>query len=460
MTARIDRQPARSWSLLHSAAVYGLFLFMLIRPINFYLFDRVFEAYYMLAAPVFIALYFYARGLGDGWELRFVAAYSLWILISRLLNGQIFLELDRDLVVDSFLACALLGLGPVLKRKARLRFLDLFSLSLTAFFTVLTVLAMYTALFRYDILNPITEGALSALDDSRTRLQLLGYNPNVCSIWLLVSFCLLIYLFFRCRRWYCRLPVCAALLLHYVCIALTLSRSAKASCAVVLGLLAAMLLRERLLKTKAGGRALVLVLALAACLVTPLAYKGFDLSAKGVSLLSEALLSEASMPSAEGTETAAKPAVYQREESFLQDTGRLPIYESAFMALKKEPQRLLKGSLTRDIVAITGAHPGIHKVFGHFHNSYLEILVIGGLPGFLLAMAFFVLLAVDVVRLFFAPAGSLDFATRFLGLPVTGLLLYNMLESSLFATMDLRAILFFILAGFVIAAARELPRRV
>ena len=95
----------------------------------------------------------------------------------------------------------------------------------------------------------------------------------------------------------------------------------------------------------------------------------------------------------------------------------------------------------------------------HMHNVLLQVLMLTGLPGFLLVLAFFVLLIFRAVRLFFSGAPT---AVKSLVLPVSGVLFYGLFEIILFtasaderALTDFRELFFFLIAGVVLAYSYE-----
>ena len=492
MIDRLFSDKERNWSFIHAAAAYTLVLFFMFRPVNFYLLDKVYSSYYMILIPVLVGMYYFTRGLRDGLEIKILTAYSLWIFVSRVINGQLFLELDRDLVFESFLTCVLVGLGLGLKPSFRAKLLDILSLTVTIPYTAICAISVYAGVFQKYLVNPITGATLVGYGEGHARINILDLNPCNGANWLYVSFCLLIYLFLRYKKWFYRIPILISLLLHHLCITLAFTRSINVSACVMVGLLAAMLVFEYKKGMTVRKKALTLVVIV--CVISPLFYKSYDVSAKLLSKLhsisSVQTTEVAELSSRSDVKWSAEPLSYvgtvevkplvkssipaDSEESAKQvflssyerdigfkDTGRLIIWKTAFNTMINEPQRLIKGSLTRDIVEITGSNPEIRATkgfYGHFHNSYIETLVVGGLPGFALAMAFFLLLVIKSVKLFFAPAGSVSLAMRFLCLPVCSIMIYNLFESSLFAIMDFRSVSFFIIAGFMLAAAKDLPK--
>ena len=89
----------------------------------------------------------------------------------------------------------------------------------------------------------------------------------------------------------------------------------------------------------------------------------------------------------------------------------------------------------------------------HWHNSLLQTLMLTGIPGFLAAAAFLVLVVSAGVRTFFS--GKAPLYRRLLVLPVAGLFLQGMLESYLFCQVELPFYFFLVLSGYLLAFDRE-----
>ena len=102
----------------------------------------------------------------------------------------------------------------------------------------------------------------------------------------------------------------------------------------------------------------------------------------------------------------------------------------------------------------------------HMHNLWLQVLMLTGLPGLLLVLAFCVLLIWRMLRLFFSQDPGTDIAVKILTFPLTGVMIYGMFETILFtqcaddrANTDFRELFFFLLAGIVLAYSYELAPR-
>jgi len=445
-----------SWSQIYMLAVFAILLFYMAYNLHVYLFNTLFDTYYLLAVPVFITLYYCREGLRGGLEVKLVSYFGLWVFITRLLCGDLFLQKDLGLVMDVFLACAILGMGISIDRLKGLKFIDTISILFCLFYTTLSVVCIYTAVFQCEIYNPFSEWYLAYFGIN--RLFALSNSPNRCCVWFFMSIFLAVYLFFRRKEWYLRLPLCFVMLLNFIALALTFSRNMKVGFSIASSMLLILLAFEYLPIKKIWHKVFSIFLIL--CLVFPLAYKSFDLATFGVNKSAEFVLQENTVEQGDmSTQVEAvgnDSEIYARNHSLLHDTGRIDIYKSIFWSLKEEPLRLFRGSLTEDISTVTKEYIKRFQ-YGHIHNTFLEILFVTGIPGFVLAMAFFLLIVRHCIRLFFVTGTHMSI--KILTIIITGLFSYNMLESSLFCVTDVGSISFFIIAGILISYSRALDSK-
>ena len=234
-------------------------------------------------------------------------------------------------------------------------------------------------------------------------------------------------------------------------------------------------------------KALCVVLALLlACGTAYGAYKGYEAIVSGVASASQALQHAAettlptpqpelpsdatedpassaadSVPAASQTEggspaNSAGEGIIPQNRELTQDlltlTGRTnDIYGAALPVLKQRPSILLTGSLDGETIGIATRMAG--RPLYHWHNSLLQTLMLTGIPGFLAAAAFLVLVVIAGVRTFFS--GKTPLYRRLLVLPVAGLCLQGMLESYLFCQVESPFYFFLVLSGYLLAFDRE-----
>ena len=486
-------QDTLDWQKFLSVAIFIVFVYHLLRYVQPDIWGQIYCVYYMFLVPALIAVYLSHRRLEGPVELKLFIFYWIWIFVSRLLNGDFYLTHDGDMVLNIGLSCVMMAVCLLLDGKERQRFLDGLSIAAGGFYSLLSVCGLYAVLYQKELYNPLTGGSLCNFwyYDGLSRLQLLGKHANETAVWFFLGFFLLIYLFFRHKSLLWRIPIVAAAAMNYINLCMTFSRSNMVAFSVCFSLLLAMVILRRLSAAKMG-RQLLATMGLLLVLL-PLSYKSFDITAEIVGRAATELAAvkqqaaeqiddatqqtaavqpeaEAEIEAAEqiddatsqtaavqpeaGAEIVATPApaiqpAYSDKRGF-SDTGRFTIYRAIIPTMQQEPLRLVRGCLCMDVMKI--AHQYLINKDPHFHNTFLQVLCITGLPGLLLILALCAVLAMRIIRLLFSAA---PLEIKVLTLILIGLFIYNMLEVSLFVAADTRAFVAYILAGAVIAYDKE-----
>jgi len=148
-----------------------------------------------------------------------------------------------------------------------------------------------------------------------------------------------------------------------------------------------------------------------------------------------------------GTQTSYGSRFAEARSTF---GARVAIWETGVQILKDRPLGLLIGELHGNAVERMSLIAG--KKEHHLHNSYLETLVIGGVPALLLAVAVSVLLIIYGLRLMVDEKAPL--ASKMLVLPLVGLFIHSVLENYIFTFNELPNLPFFLCAGVVVYEAR------
>lgn len=490
---RMDRYIKFSRRQFMAFSVFVVLIYHLLRYVHPDIWGQIYCVYYMFLVPALIAVYFAYKRLEGPVELKLFVFYWIWIFVSRLLNGDFYLTHDGDMVLNMGLGCVMMAVCLLLEGKERQRFLDGISIAVGGFYSLLSVCGLYAALYQKELYNPLTGGSLCSFwyYDGLSRLQLLGKHANETAVWFFLGFFLLMYLFFRHKSLLWRIPIVAAAAMNYINLCMTFSRSNMVAFSVCFSLLLAMVILRRLSAAKMG-RQLLATMGLLLVLL-PLSYKSFDITAEIVGRAATELAAvkqqaaeqiddatqqtaavqpeaEAEIEAAEqiddatsqtaavqpeaGAEIVATPApaiqpAYSDKRGF-SDTGRFTIYRAIIPTMQQEPLRLVRGCLCMDVMKI--AHQYLINKDPHFHNTFLQVLCITGLPGLLLILALCAVLAMRIIRLLFSAA---PLEIKVLTLILIGLFIYNMLEVSLFVAADTRAFVAYILAGAVIAYDKE-----
>jgi O-antigen ligase len=133
-------------------------------------------------------------------------------------------------------------------------------------------------------------------------------------------------------------------------------------------------------------------------------------------------------------------------------SNRGEIYASVIPTLKADPMRILIGKYSSKIMDI----PNLFQSYPYFHmhNFLLQVLMLTGIIGLALVLAFTVLMVLKMIRLFFSQHSDATMDIKVLTLPLSEIFIYGMFETILFtasaderALTDFRELFFFLLAG-------------
>ncbi|MDY4635696.1 MAG: O-antigen ligase family protein [Candidatus Limivicinus sp.] len=473
------------------------YVFHLLRYVHDDIWGSIYSVYYPCLIPILIAFTVYFRWGKWKKEEKLFLWFAVWVYISRLLNGDFFLANDADMVLNTGLSFVFMVICIALNRENRERLLEGISILTSGYFTLLSWLGLYSWLLRRELYNPLTGESICNFEGGLYRLKLYGRNSTEVTQWFFLSLFLLLYLFFRKKSLRWRIPIAAAAISNLLALTVTFSRSGRLAFAVCAALLVFLVILNRI-PWRSGLTRLLVVLACIA-VVTPLVYVGFNMVATGMQHSSAFLLERI-----QREETAAEPSqtlaagtlrssasvlmpyeadeIHQPEQTFtsstmealisentnvaglkavplnikedkrgLDDSGRMEIFRSIIPTIQQEPLRLLRGCMCRDVMSISNTVLPFPKP--HFHNTFLQILCLTGLPGFLVILAICGLLSVKIIRLLFSAA---PVEVKSLTLVLIGTFIYNMLEVSLFVAADTRAFVAYIIAGAVLAYSYEL----
>lgn len=410
----------------------------------------------------FMALFFYHYSFHRSFEGNLVLFYAFWFMATRFLNDDHWMAREPDLVLTRFLCAAMLGLGPMLDKEGRRRFLNFFCAAVGIFYFISGALAIVVNLLGTYIYLP-PEGVLFGLDEPWHIHYINVFNTNrtISSLWFYIAFCLMLYQFFACRNKRWRIPIVIAGLLFYVAISLVFSRTVKLITSVSVAMLAMLLALKYLPLKKLWQKAAILILC--AGLLIPLTFKSFDWTASLMSDVSSLMISEST-----GEESAGVNFSDNRNlgEDISNLSERSQIFASFIPSLKLSPRRIFVGCFSDKLMSIPNLFVDFPIPFLHMHNFLLETFMLTGLMGFLLVAFFCLRLVIRMLHLFFTPDRRVSLADKVLTIPLAGILLYGMFEVVVFtacsdkrAPTDMRELSFFIIAGMVLACSHEvLPR--
>ena len=458
-----DRLP-----LFMAVAAACMLLFYLFIPVAPLRWHDLYLSYGKTAIVAMAAVYFFCRGFSGTVEIKLVLYYTVWFFLSRLLNHDLYLQNELDITLSRLLCCVMLPVGMLLTADQRRRLLDCVVAVACLFYFVTALIGLYACIFGVFFYVP-PEGAVFGIDNyyyGYSFYYIIAWETNrtISAVWFYLAWCMMVYEFFRCENKLWRIPITLAWLVFHLAIAFCFCRSIKlAVCANAVMLVVLWCLQKLRTRSKGLRTALIVVLAAASFL---LSYKSFDLMTGAAEFVYNQLDTDIERTS----DMFFGPNYLRRNEEYqtFSDnrdmdytvgklSGRSAIYKSVIPALKAEPRRILIGKLSHKVMDY--AHTVLDYPYFHIHNYLLQVLLLTGLPGFLLVLAFSVLLVIRCVRLFFSGAALTE---KLLVLPISGIFMYGMLETILFtdsadqrALTDFRELFFFLLAGFVLAAYYE-----
>lgn len=467
MNEKIKIPSEERWHQWYASAAFILFCFFMVCPVAPERWNDLYSFYGKTLIVAFIALAFFARRFDYVLEVKLVALYAVWMLLSRMLNSDLYMVREPELVLSRFLCAAMLATGLILNAAQRRRFMNAFCAAVGIFYFVSGGLAILVNLLdTYFYLPP--EGVLFGLDEPWHIHYINVFNTNrtISSLWFYIAFCLMIYQFFACKNKLWRIPIVIAGLLFYVAIGLAFSRTVKLISSVSIAMLAMLLALKYLPLRKIWQK--ILIVALCAALFIPLTFKSFDWTVSLMSDVSSAMLNVSDTGAEQDGEAAHVDYTDNRDlkEDISNLSERRQIFASFIPTLKTDPKRILMGCFSDKLMNVPNLFVDFPVPFTHMHNFLLEVFMLTGLIGFLLVLGFCLLLVLRMLHLFFTQEPSVGLAEKILTIPLTGILIYGMFEVVIFtacgdrrAPTDMRELSFFVLAGIFLGFSYDvLPK--
>ena len=476
------RLRAVSWQRLYAAGVFLLFCFALLRLLAPQRTDDLFETYGRFLLAALFGAFLCREGFPREWLLRLHLGYLAWLLLTRWLNGDFYLFVDRELVRTEVLSFVMLSVGFVLGGEGRRRFLNVLSLVYAGFFVLFSALGLFVAVTgTYIHLPPENVWiTIRAVGNPVPLLNLLSSFRLTSAARLYLSWGLLGYQFFRARRLLPRLLLALCMLILHLAIALCYSHTIWITLALSLAMLA-VLLGHRYLRLQ--NRALrIALLALCFVAVFLAGYKSFGLSLRLRDLLRaelaprfEQAYTASSHPfnpeyfgiAGPDPELTVDPAPHTSMEDVLENgdvyletprsvntaltlSWRTLIWESVFYRAGREPAFLLRGQLSKEMMEPTNRYlEGVYRIprQPNMHNCLFQVVLLTGLPGLLLVLGWFLLSIRRMLSVFFSGAEQVPLPIAFLTIPLTGMFLFSLMEYELFPAWDSSTRAFLLLLG-------------
>lgn len=311
--------------------------------------------------------------------------FVLWFVISRVLNGELYLQNSwwhlSSLCVTYLLAFPFAFATDDGQRRRGLTVVAwLFSIA----FSLLAWLSVIAIVRGQNIVLPFLGSELGAESSRLTANQ----HPNGSAMLFLIAFVFSLYLAAHLRKRWVLFPAALMCLGCYLGIALTVSRTVMVELSLVMGAVA-FLGCMRLKKLRRA--ALRFVCAAAAfVLAFGLCYASFDFAVRGVTAVQQKqLLPTAAAQQQEPTPTPVPENVIKTRpmgKDLATLTGRSSIWNGAMSVIRNDPKVALIGILDSEYVPRINEFM-VFKVT-HVHNAWLQTLLNLGLPALLMALCF------------------------------------------------------------------------
>ncbi len=451
------------WSngYLISIAVSFYLIYYMVTPLHHYLLQPLqWSAFFMFGIPALFGM------CGITLINRKTVEYLLlellwgWIVVTRFLNGDWLLKDNADYIV--FMSLMVLGIVPglVLTEQSKQRYFNVISMAIILFYMVLGVLGVYIGITHRELINPLDQYR-SHLSFKQWRLGMLGFGSNETGELFLVSFSIVFASFLGWKGKLKKTILIIAAIVDFLAISLTRSRNAQINTCLILGIFFAILAVRKLSSKPLLMRILAGVLLI--IIVTTGLYQMFEPCRKGmwkaysVAFQDKTVKNGTSFEVDTVTENQSTEAYTTSEEeqqyvtdtrTFLDDTGRLPIYRGAIDSLKSEPNRLLIGCRFEDVMKYYNATA--KKPMAHFHNMFLQIINIFGIPGLSIVLAFYCVILKKGLKIAFDTSGLFPIEEVMQVLPILAISDFNILEAGLFTNMGFCQIVFFMWCGILV----------
>ncbi len=487
-----------SWNTVYALAILALAAYYLLELIAPMRCQDLFEAYIFIGLGVLAGMYFSHYGLSGPAELKLYIYFMLWALLSRWLNRDIYLFVDKDLLIDILLAFVVFAAPFCLDKKQRERFIDVFTLIYGGFFLAASVMGIFVYLTNtYIHLPPENVWITIKQEGSLYSLNLLSSHRLSTAPRLFMAYMLFMYQLIKRRKVIARVFNTIIIVILHLAIALCHSRTTQIAMSGGAAMLAMLVLMPKLKNMKAGGR--LISLCAAACAALVLCYFSFDLcnavSTKAHNIAAPAFEQsytalngkpnedffglrvetddyianqEAKKQQAESTVFPEETAAPQEESLTATDerklagnwtfTGRTEIWHAGVVSMLREPSKLAIGQLSKNCMQTVNSvlrelFPHVKEYKTHMHNSFAQVFMYMGVPGLLLALLWTLFLVRKMLRVFFNT--SLPLEKKLATVSIAAFFVINLAEVFLFTSFDYSSFPFMIIAGCFLADYKE-----
>ena len=472
----------------------------------------LYNSYGVVAIGAMAGIWLAKRGFSGPAEVKIFLLYLVWALVSRWLNGDIYLFIDFELVLWILLGFLCFAAGTTLSEKSCGIFLDLLTIIYSGFFLLVALASIFVFLTDTYIHIPPENVWITILNEGgMNSLNALSTHRLIAVARFFLAACLVVYQFVKRKNLLVRIfCVLAYIPLH---VAITLCHGRTTHIAMAVGFAMLMLLAFIPVFEKRSKPLRFAALSIIVALSMLVFYKSFDacdvmvakvrettvpgfeayynaletkpseeyfgirLTAEELEAINEEVListddSEEAKAAVEAAEKAIKKAAKTEKETVVDNrsilgnwtfTGRTEIWESGILAIMRNPDMALWGNSSNGFIELVNhilhneVAPTVKEHKSHMHNSFMQTLMLFGLPGLLLVLAWTVLMVKKMLRLFFSKVAPLH--DKFLTVPLAGIFLVSLAEVFIFCSIDTIAIVFYLIAGAFLSRYYEILKK-
>lgn len=429
--------------------------------------------YLLFPISFYAIIYFFSSyGKHRNIELYILFANFLWVALMCWLHHSNYNDIF-SIHSESFWAlmwCIFFFAGVSLHRVSRKKAIDWLSVIICGYLFILSVLALYGVfLGKLPIQSRFFSEFIYYTEESHNGLRhitFLGYHRNITTAWFFIGMCLMINQWFTCENRLWRIPIGIAGLFFFLIIGMQHSRSNYVATAVALALLTLSLLMHHFSNFFYSGKYNIFLKLITFCTAALAAvflfYSAVSQSSTIISKIAVNISAnqteqiEISDGTSSGSDEASEIAVITDERSFLEDatsmTGRTTIWKAVIPAIKAKPSIAAIGY--DDAIEFINLFTGVKYHYAHMHNTFLQALVYYGIPSMLLYIVFFTFLFVKMLKFYFSD--KVKICDKIIVLPLSGLLLYGIIELLLSSVTRVSSVLFCFFAGVLISRYKEI----
>ncbi|MBQ6215331.1 MAG: O-antigen ligase family protein [Oscillospiraceae bacterium] len=452
------------WPWIHAFGFFVLFAMQMTQYYYCNFYAIWFPNRYAAVTCLFVILYYAVRRFRDGHETNILTSYAVWVLITRIINGYFFDEDDLLFTVGMFICVLAMALPFQFERRNRQAVFNVFTGVFFGVITFVSAVGIYAALVQRSIdirfLGKTLNAAVFWHDDGIFRLRIADAHANTGACWAFLGMTLAANRFFAAKKMWLKTVLAVAAAIDFIAMCLTNCRTMFAAFSICFAVFIFILADRKPVKYNNKKRVLAFVLSLV--IISPLAYKSIDWTLKGVNAVSNIICSEylSDAETANTENTDGDTTLFENSRDVLGEGStlrpRILIWKSAVITIRQQPERLLIGSSEARLSEVSDASEGINFHVYHYHNMFLNTLMLTGVPGLVIVLAFLYILIRKILLLLFSRKEEASLAEKTLVIPLIGLIGYGAtLEVLLFTETDIRAFAFFFIAGILLAECRD-----